>query len=443
MGLKFCLAFACPLPAPAQADSFDRPHSARAAPGRANNILDEPKFKEIRILNEPKFQKIREEAEDCIKTWAPDLVLSGKIQSEGGLSQALEALAALCAIRITGGPPEDSRGFSPQEALLAQAVWGTTDGASQGTGFFIEAETASGPARYFVTNFHIIRAQWANGADSSFIFLYQEDGRIETALIKRVFLSALHDLALLEMSENIPGGALKIRDSAVSPHEPVFSIGFRGSILKKTSQKQPLFGRPDLDLTEGGAVLWFEAEGKASRGGASGSPVFDQQGRVVAAVHKATSQNSSLGSFYVSASASRNIQKILAGELGSDCAHFIGRAACMEGEIKNLERMAARGRAAAQIELAYMLQEKGDIEGFKNWLHKAAEQNHGTAQKMLWGLYLAGPDPAFEGGRDGAEAGFLSGLRQAFYWYLRYRLNFLWEIRARAGAEDGEMPAAP
>lgn len=130
-GLKLCLAFAALLPAAAQAGSFDRPHSARAEKGGGkHNILDKFEFKEIRILDAPKFKKIRRAAEDCIKKRAPGLFLSEKIQSESGLSQAMEALAALCAFRITDGPPADSRDFSPHEALLAQAVWGTTDGAS-------------------------------------------------------------------------------------------------------------------------------------------------------------------------------------------------------------------------------------------------------------------------------------------------------------------------
>ncbi len=375
--------------------------------------------------------------------WMAGQIDSGKIQSLGELYYVSQILAAHYAIFESAAPSADSGDFSPfspHEAQLAQAVWGIISnssqteeaaGVSQGTGFFAKLEAESGPARYFVTNFHVIREQLAaGGVFSDKLFLYQDNGEMEIAVIQRVFISALYDLALLEISGRAPGRrGLEIRKEPVSPHELVFSIGYPNRRLRKISQKLPFLSRPQLNLRNGGSVVEFEVQTAAILQGMSGAPVFDQKGRV-AAVFESGRPSLAI------ASASQNILKILSGKAGTDCAYFIDSKTCETKEIQNLERQAAEGHEAAIIQLAFVFKQNGDMEGFKQWLRAAAtEQNSRFAQRVLLGYYARSPDPAFGGG----GGSFFAALKQVIYWHLRYKLNFLWEARAgRDGAEDWE-----
>ena len=436
-GLKFWLAAAC---APAfagyavsagameksgaAADSYQAEYSLPAEDLAEDSAEDEEDVfhpQEAESAAEIDYSKIKE-----YSIWLLGQVNSGKIQPGKELLYVSNLLASHYLISEEAAPFAGSRAFSSNEAQLAQAVWGMIDSASNATGFFIKTETESGPAQYFVTNFHVMRSKWANsGVFSLKLFLYQENGRMEIALIRRAFVSALHDLALLEMSEDIPGRALEIRKDPVSPHESVFSIGYPNRRLRKINQKLPFLGRPGLRLTEEAAALWFEIEKSPGLQGISGAPVFDQKGKAVAVYVGGTSERAI-------ASASQNILKILAGEAGTDCSQFIDIKSCEEREIQNLERLAERGGQEAQIRLAFALKQDEDMEGFKQWLRAAAKENNKDAQRILANYYRYSYDSAFIGESAAAAIG------QAFYWYLRYHLNFLWEARANGGAEDWE-----
>ena len=102
--------------------------------------------------------------------------------------------------------------------------------------------------------------------------------------------------------------------------------------LEKTNQKAPFFGRPNSALTEEGVSLWIETEENPG-GRSSGSPFFDQKGRVLGVLYIATTQNGSFSDSYALASVSRNIQEVLEESAGTDCSQFIDVKSCVEREI--------------------------------------------------------------------------------------------------------------
>ena len=375
-----------------------------------------------------------------------DCVVSGKIQSIAELLRMQETLLYLHRIRTRRGtPPTNLHSFSSHEASLSEVIWGIATGGrlrgkKQGTGFFIEVETESGPAQYFVTNLHVIDSLWKDNKSvfSRKMLLFQENGKREMVVIRRAFVSALYDLAVLELSEDFPNGGLEIRTDTVSPYERVFSIGYPAGHLGKIDQVQSFFFGSYLYPEE--HTLVFKTESR-TWGGGSGSPVFDQKGRVVGVAH---SSGPSVPFVHRKhrASASRNIQKLLTRSIGVECSsHVLDTRNCMEKVINDLERVAAQGEVTVSLTPTYIFRDNNkDIERYyiersEKWLIEAAKANNWFAQIALAVHYLSDPD------LDSEEMDAL--IEEVFSWSLRtlrsYLLSPIQKFRAGSGAEGWEV----
>lgn len=156
--------------------------------------------------------------------------------------------------------------ISPQEHAK-KSIWKINIGISSGTGFFISPNQ-------FITNFHVIRFLQHTGI--SRIYLSQADNS-QTLKVKRILgLSALHDLALLEIEESVDFH-LQIREE--SPQEGVlFIAGYPNGQFNEMRNRDTYIGYSDSEYnfyTDYDEVLF---------GISGGGPVLDEERQVVGVV---------------------------------------------------------------------------------------------------------------------------------------------------------------
>jgi len=169
-------------------------------------------------------------------------------------------------------------------AQAQQAVWNIISfdicSGGAGTGFFVSPG-------HIVTNWHVIFGQ---DMDS---MLLQREGSDRVLSVKRlVSVSALHDLALLEVEEDsLPH--LTVREDIISDEEELFSIGYsvREYIVSEdiVSDEEELFPSGIVGYTlktsslkdfENDYYTYFSVN-RTNLAGNSGSPVLDTNSKVV------------------------------------------------------------------------------------------------------------------------------------------------------------------
>lgn len=129
------------------------------------------------------------------------------------------------------------------------------------TGFFI------GP-HHFITNFHVISSILNNSTNNTNIVLSQQ-GRSSVLKLKKVLaVSALYDLALLEIEEEVTN-FLSLRENPPEPSENLFLTAYpnRGELTKMRKTGDVIYEdsrRYDFPVNH------------SSLSGASGSPVLDE-----------------------------------------------------------------------------------------------------------------------------------------------------------------------
>ena len=134
------------------------------------------------------------------------------------------------------------------------------------TGFIISSDG------YILTNYHV----WDGFGDTGKVYRQKtEDGYQEALNIKLITKSEKYDMALYKTdAKNLP--FVPLRTKAVTVGDPVFIIGHphskpqRVSFGKVLAKNINISGRPSIEYS---AQTWW---------GSSGSPVLDQEGRVVA-----------------------------------------------------------------------------------------------------------------------------------------------------------------
>ena len=261
----------------------------------------------------------------------------------------------------------------PREVLDAEAsIWKIHTNFrrvfySKGTGFSI------GP-NLVVTNLHVLEGLLKTAEKLNKIHLTQE-GNSDTLNIKQVVsISALYDLALIEINETSQH-YLTLSESKVKPDDNLFLTGYPDGIFKRTKKT----GNIDY---ESDSFLPFSIN-HSKLTGASGSPVLNDQGQVIGVLSQGFKN-------LILPIKTNHLKKLIKGDIGQNCETTNFRI-CLEKEKENLKTLAEQGNALAQYKLAFMyFNGDGVIQNYKkalDWYQQSAEQGFALAQYFLGYLY--------------------------------------------------------
>ena len=284
----------------------------------------------------------------------------------------------------------------PEEIKLAhksvwKISWSDSGITSFGTGFFVGKN-------HFITNFHVIYPMLKN---IEHITLSQSGNPMNLKVTNILALSAIHDLALVEVETKHFTNFLSLRESLPEPYEVLYVPAYPNNHF--------------VNIKKTGNIFFYRishlsfAVNHSSLPGASGSPVLDKQWQVVA-VSFAAIHN------ILFALSMDDLKEFIIGNTGLNCAHFINLKSCSKKEIENLKDLATAGSVEAQYKLALMYYYGKGIE--KNWdkvfqwMNKAAEQAYAPAQYDLAVMYCHGRgtgrnwDKAFQWMNKAAEQAY-------------------------------------
>jgi hypothetical protein len=173
-----------------------------------------------------------------------------------------------------------ARHFDDQETRRSPDVLGI-----RGTGWFLSS-------RLIVTAAHVAESMRLSGRDWKEIELRERDSKSSvTARVHGVAGSHSEKIAVLELSAPFPGAAaLPIRREPLGRDERVASLAYPGGLLRFAGGRFVQYGEDDnfagtalLEMYDGNDRLVLDH-------GASGAPVLDCEGRVVAVVSIAITQ---------------------------------------------------------------------------------------------------------------------------------------------------------
>ena len=334
---------------------------------------------------------------------------------------ALACLILLLLFSQTGA--SEGRSISSLEQVQ-DSIWKIEDeNLSRGTAFPIASHV-------FVTNYHVIAVM----RNSSEIRLFRE--RISLNFKRLLAVSALYDLAIFETQEPVSLYFEVIKERP-EPDEALFTSGYPQGHFEQIQKTGDLIHYKHYEI--------FPVD-RDDLGGASGSPIFDQDIRVVG-VLKGGVEN------FAYLIRSSRVEELMEGQIGLKCGEFLKE--CVERELEALKTMAEQGLALAQYNLALMYKngegvERNLQEAF-SWYRKVAEQGLALAQYNLAYMYYRGEgvernfQKAFEWFHKVAEQGLaLAQYNLAVMYY-----NGKWRERSfgeafewyRRAAEQGYAPA--
>ena len=264
------------------------------------------------------------------------------------------------------------------------------------TGFFIGRN-------HFITNFHVISSMLREATDSTKIVLSQQ-GKKSILKVKGVLaVSALHDLALLEIEGNVTP-YLSLRENPPEPSEDLFLISYPNGKFTKMKKTENIIyeDKQRYDFPVNHSYLY----------GTSGSPVLDKKGKVVGIVFIANGN-------ILSTRKTHYLREFIAENIGIKCVQTVSAVyesfkGCIEKEIENLKEQAEQGFVYAQFILAryYGRTAKQNLEKALEWYEKAAEQGYAPAQEILAYMYQEGEgveqnfEEAFQPLKISAEQGY-------------------------------------
>jgi hypothetical protein len=167
-----------------------------------------------------------------------------------------------------------TRHFDEQEQKAEPGVLGI-----RGTAWFL-SPTRLATAGHVVTAMKLPRGAW-----QEIELLEGESHHVLAVRVVHVAGAHSETIAVLELQRAVPGGqSLKIRKEPLVPEEPLISLGYPNNRLRFAGGRFVEYGNGDkfagtalLELYDGNDRLVLDH-------GASGAPVLDCQGRVVALV---------------------------------------------------------------------------------------------------------------------------------------------------------------
>ena len=265
---------------------------------------------------------------------------------------------------------------------------GTT---SLGTGFFVGKN-------HFITNFHVIYPMLKNIES---ITLSQEGNPTDLKVTNILALSAIYDLALVEVETKHFTNFLSLRESLPEPYEDLYVPAYLNNHFVNIKKTGNTFFHGTSHLSF--AVNHFFLPG------VSGSPVLDEQGQVVGVSSEAIHN-------ILFALSMSDLKEFIIGNTGSNCSHFINLKSCAEKEIENLKDLATAGSVEAQRQLAMMyfygIRTEKSWDKVVQWLSKAVEQVYVPAQDRLAMMSFNGE--GIEKNRDKAVQWLSKAAKQAY-----------------------------
>ena len=293
-------------------------------------------------------------------------------------------LFSVSGLSFAGFPDSREQGLS---------VWKIEGFSTQGTGFFVSPNL-------FVTNFHIISSMVedlpfslsqetdlnSKSENLQEISLSQE-GSSSVLKLKRIRrVSALYDLALLEIEGEVSHYLeLAEGDGPSVDFEKIISLSYPDGEFKIIEAIGDVF---NIDHH---TFIIFTS--KDYVGGASGSPILDESGKVVGVLYAKLWAGIEVFSVPV-----LHLKNLIRGKIGLDCSSYgVDIRKCVVKEQERLEEMAEKGNHSAQYQLSFMIyssnQKNDQLENSRHkreiyWLRKSAEGNNLQAQHSLGSIYL-------------------------------------------------------
>ena len=339
---------------------------------------------------------------------------------------------------------------------VANSIYKIKISGSNGTGFFIAPHL-------FVTNCHGLEELLSGNLED--IDFYQEDQLSSIKIKRMVSLSCLFDLVLFETDKAV-SSYISIAENFVIHSDSLFFIGYPNGVFTKFRQTGSYVYRW-TPHTFGfmGSVSKFD-----NIVGASGSPVLNRDGKATGVIYQSDNN------MYFAINADK-IQKLVDGQIGTQCSLFNNAKNCLENELQFIEQKIQKGDqdaltmgigivhllrtqqihktyyskekkeekikalqeqeflwtqqaaqlgfAFAQHNLAFLYKDKNDLRHFIYWLKQAADQDFVSAQYALYLAYEQGTgvkqdsNKAFDWLEQSAFQDFMPAQWMLSLWYER------------------------
>ncbi len=242
-----------------------------------------------------------------------------------------------------------------EKAKIAKAVWKIELKEGTGTGFFISENT-------IVTNAHVINAV----KDLEEITIVQEGNPRRLKVKKIVRLSIRYDLALLEVDGVVSDFLSLPEDSLKSSN--VYALGYPTSQFREIRQTGVL--KADYFFSD-----------NSDTGGASGSPVLNEDHQLVGVLHGGIYNCSAFIGL-------ETLKSFIKDEYFLYESNIQKSFKLLRESFEKNPQEVKRGKDSFNI--SEHLIARGDLPRAKWWLKKAAQKGHAPAQYQLAVMYYTG-----------------------------------------------------